>query len=587
VTVRATPPMRRAWAGLLVPLAVCLLASCMQVPDSGPVHAGPEVGAESEPLLRYLPSGPQPGADPETTVNGYLDAMRAYPPNPGIVRQFLTDDAAASWSPGAGTQIYAASPEIEQVDADTVRIDGRLRATLSERGTWTTPPPGERRVSREFRLRRVHGEWRIADPVPGVLLPVYDFERYYGAYALYFFDPTLRVLVPSPVYLPEGTQTATLLLRGLVRGPTEWLGGAVRSLVPPTDAADLSVPVTDAGVAQVQLGPAARGLGATERRRLAAQLAWTLRQVPDVDTIRVTVNGAPLPLEAGDNTIDVDTGAEYDPADPAAAQTLYALRGDRLEAVDLKQGKATPVGGRLGSGDVPVSTYAVERSGQTVAAVTRDRTAVEVAQLGSDTSQVWLSRAASLLGVQWDIHGLLWAVDRTGAGTRVYVMRDGRVAPVALPADAPDDITAFALSRDGVRMAVVQGSGNESRLLVGRVLRPTDDSLRISVDRWREVETSTTSLRRFVDVAWQSPTELTVVGEETRGSVQVFTVSVDGSSVSPTNLLDVDIASVADAADVDRPTVVATRPGTLYLQLADRWTELALDGRLREPSYVE
>jgi Lipoprotein LpqB beta-propeller domain/Sporulation and spore germination len=587
VTVRATRPTRRTWAGLLLPVAACLLASCMQVPDSGPVHAGPEVGAETEPLLRYVPSGPQPGADPVTTVNGYLDAMRAYPPNPGIVRQFLTEDAAASWAPGAGTQIYAASPELEQVDSDTVRVDGRLRATLSELGTWTTPSPGERRVSREFRLRRVHGEWRITDPAPGLLLPEYDFERYYGAYSLYFFDPALRVLVPSPVYLPEGTQTATLLLRGLVRGPTEWLGGAVRSLVPPTDAADLSVPVTDEGVAQVQLGPAARGLGATERGRLAAQLAWTLRQVPDVDTIRVTVNGAPLPLEAGDNTIDVDTGAEFDPTDAAAAQTLYALRADRLETVDLKRGKATPVGGRFGSGDVPVRTYAVERSGQTVAAVTQDGTAVEVAPLGADDSQVWLSRATSLLGVQWDIHDLLWAVDRTSSGTRVYVMRDGRVEPVALPGDAPDDVTAFALSRDGVRLAVVQGSGDASRLLVGRVVRPTDDSLRISVDRWREVVTGGTSLSRFVDVAWQSPTELTVVGEETLGSAQVFTVSVDGSTVTPTNLLDLDLASVADAADVDRPTVVATRPGTLYLQLADRWTELALDGRFREPSYVE
>jgi hypothetical protein len=200
---------------------------------------------------------------------------------------------------------------------------------------------------------------------------------------------------------------------------------------------------------------------------------------------------------------------------------------------------------------------------------------------------VWTTRARSLLGVQWDIHDLLWAVDRTRAGTRVYVMREGRVAPVTLRGGAPDDITAFALSRDGVRMAVVQGSGDSSRLMVGRVVRPADDSLRISVDRWREVETGTTSLDRFVDVDWESPTELTVVAEETRGLAQVFTVSIDGSTVEPGPQLDLDIASLADAPDVDRPTVVATRPGTLYVQLVDRWSELALDGRFRQPSYVE
>ena len=385
----------------------------------------------------------------------------------------------------------------------------------------------------------------------------------------------------------RGTQTATLLLRGLVRGPTERLRGAVRSIVPPTDAADLSVPVTNDGVALVELGPAARGLGAIERRQLAAQLAWTLRQVPDIDSIRVTVNGAPLQLEEGGNTIDVETGADFDPADPAAAPTLFALHGNQLDTINLKQGRATPVAGRFGSGDVPISAYAVERSGQTVAVVTRDGTTVEVAPFGADDSQVWMSDASSLLGLQWDIHDLLWAVDRTRTGTRVSVMRNGHVAPVTMLGDAPDDITAFALSRDGVRMAVVQGSGDSSRLMIGRVRRPTDDALRISVDRWREVQTGTTSLHRFVDVAWESPTELAVVAQETRGTTEVFTLNVDGSTVQPAALLDLEIASLADAADVDRPTVVATQRGTLYLQLADRWSEVALHGPFRQPSYVE
>ena len=99
--------------------------------------------------------------------------------------------------------------------------------------------------------------------------------------------------------------------------------------------------------------------------------------------------------------------------------------------------------------------------------------------------------------------------------------------------------------------------------------------------------TGTTSLHRFVDVAWESPTELTVVAQETRGATEVFTLNVDGSTVQPAALLDLEIASLADAADVDRPTVVATQRGTLYLQLADRWSELALEGRFRQPSYVE
>ncbi|MDQ4086281.1 MAG: LpqB family beta-propeller domain-containing protein [Actinomycetota bacterium] len=573
--------------GLLL-LALALVPACMQVPDSGPVHAGPEVGSDDEPVLRFVPSGPRPGQDPVTIINGYLDAMRAYPPNPATVRQFLTRRAAAEWTPGAGTQIYTARPEIERVGADVVRIETRLRARLTDRGSWTAPAPGERKLRREFHLRRVHGQWRITDPARGLLLPEYDIERSYRAYALYFFDPALRVLVPSLVYLPQGEQTATLLLRGLVRGPTEWLRGAVESMVPPTDRADLSVPVTDNGVAQVQLGAAARGLGATERELLAAQLAWTLRQVPDVDAVRVTVNGAPLVLEDGSNLVDVDdTGADFDPADPAATQTLFALRGNQVVAVDQVKGLGSRVAGRFGTGAVPVRTFAVERTGQTVAAVTRGGSTVEVAPIGVGESQVWFDRGSALFDLQWDIHGLLWAVGRTRSGPVVHVLREGRTARVPLRGAPPRDISAFALSRDGLRVAVVEGRGAASRLLLGRVIRPADESMTLAVDSWREVGGAAAALRGFVDVAWESPTELTVVAERRGGSPQVFTVAVDGSVVEPAALLELDIASVADAPDVDRPTVVATRPGTLYLQLADRWSELALQGAYRRPSYVE
>ncbi len=577
---------RTCLRALTLLLGLLMLPACMQVPDSGPVLAGPRLGSDDQPALRYVPGGPRPGASRVEIVNGYLDAMRAYPADPSIVRQFLTERARGSWAPGAGTQIYISRAEVEEVGRDAVRVETRLRATLSERGAWRPPPPGGQRLERVFRLRQERGEWRIADPAAGLLIPDYDFERNYRAYSLYFFDPALRVLVPDQVYLPQGDQTATLLLRGLVRGPTDRLRGAVRSLVPPTEPTDVAVPVTD-GVARVELGSPARGLGATDREQLAAQLAWTLRQVPDVESIRVTVNGAPLMLEDEANVTDVDTGADYDPADSAASQALYALRGDRVVTLDPFEGLSSRLPGRFGTGTVPVSAFAVERSAQTVAVVTDDASTVEVAPIGAAEAQVWFSGGRSLLGLQWDIHGLLWAVDRTSSGPAVYVMRGGRHAPVSIGGDAPDDISAFAVSRDGARLAVVAGRGESARLLVGRVRRPVDDSLAVSVDRWHEVDTGTVRLGGFVDVAWGSPTELTVIARQSSGSPQVFTVGVDGSTVEPAFLVELDLVSVAAAPDSDVPAVVATQPGSLFVQLSDRWSELALDGVLRQPSYVE
>jgi hypothetical protein len=563
-----------------------LLTACMSVPDSGPVRAGPEVGSDNEPVLRYSPSGPRAGADPAAIINGYLDAMRAYPANPGTVRQFLTERAAASWSPSAGTQIYRDRPEIEDTGPGAVRIETEPEAGLTARGEWRMPPPDQRLLTRVFRLQQEAGEWRIANPAPGLLIPEYDFDRYYRPYSLYFLDPALRVLVPDQVYLPQGDQTATLLLRGLLRGPTDWLRGAVDSMLP-TGEANASVPVSDDGVAQVQLGSAVGGLGATERELLTAQLSWTLRQVPEVEAFRVTVNGSPLPLEEGSSVVDVGAESSFDPSDAAASQTLYALRGDHVVTVDPFQGLSRRIPGRFGSGAVPVSAFAVERTAQTIAAVTRDRSTVEIASIGTEAAQTWFEQGQSLLDLQWDIHGVLWAVDRTRNGSVVYTMRGGRVSPVALRDDAPRDIRAFALSRDGLRFAVVDGSGDSSRLLIGRVRRPADGSRPTSVDRWREVVTRESRLTGFVDVAWASPTEMTVVAEENPDSPQTLTVSIDGSVVEPSALVDLDVVSVTDAPSADLPAVVGTLPGSLFVQLSDRWSEVALTGAYQRPSYVE
>jgi hypothetical protein len=155
--------------------------------------------------------------------------------------------------------------------------------------------------------------------------------------------------------------------------------------------------------------------------------------------------------------------------------------------------------------------------------------------------------------------------------------RDGR----------PRDIRAFALSRDGLRLAVVEGRGASSRLLIGRVRRPAGGALDLAVDNWREVDRATSGLRGFVDVAWASPTEVTVVAEEAPGSRQMFTLSIDGSDLEPSAQVDLDVVSVADAPSVDLPPVLGTRPGTLFVQLSDRWSELALEGALRQPAYVE
>ena len=50
-------------------------------------------------------------------------------------------------------------------------------------------------------------------------MPTSFFDRSFARFNLYFYDQTGRVLLPDPVFIPRGEQTATNLVRGLLAGP--------------------------------------------------------------------------------------------------------------------------------------------------------------------------------------------------------------------------------------------------------------------------------------------------------------------------------------------------------------------------------
>ena len=60
------------------------------------------------------------------------------------------------------------------------------------------------------------------------------------------------------------------------------------------------------------------------------QIAWTLRQDPSVERVRVTIGDTPITLAGEEPDFDVDLGQTYDPSGVYAWQDLFGLRGRRL-----------------------------------------------------------------------------------------------------------------------------------------------------------------------------------------------------------------------------------------------------------------
>jgi hypothetical protein len=585
--VRSRPALA---AALLAAAAVA--AGCSEIPTSGPViDAGAvEPLEEQRRFIEVSEAPPEAGMTPVEIVDGFINAMASYQPGYETARQFLTEEAATQWDPSAGvTVFYEARPDTQLVGADTVHVRMTVRGEVGSDGSFVELlETDEREKSSELQLVQEDGEWRIANPDPGILIDDFSFEREYQPRNVYFFDPRFEVLVPDVVYLPRTANdaTATLLARKVLGEPTDWLAPAVVTAFP--EDAELgvdAVPVRD-GVATVVLSPQVALAGADERERMAAQLTWTLGQLPEVEEVEILVtSGAPLIQSEPMSPRDPELSG-YDPAVLKSDTPLFAL-GD-AGVVSVADGELTPVAGPLG--DLPgIREVAVNLGGHRAVVITPDPaggTQVQAASFGDEEQLETLFQGIDLSSLAWDRTGLVWAVDDGVEGPGLIVTQpDGQPLQVLLDDElAGHDIDRLAVSPDGARVAlVVDGVAR-----VANVVRDPDGGT-VSVQRPRAIGPRGTA----ADVAWSasspswSAADAVVVLAATQAAdaeaptTQPYLATLSGQEVVPRGLQVENGARVAGSPGL--PTVLQSVDGVLYLQRSSNtWIEL---GPARNPAY--
>src|SRR5690606_14816773 len=103
---RRRPPMTARRFATTVALAAVVLGGCAAIPHSGEVEEGNADVLPVEPL-QPIQEGPNPSDEPAAIIVGFLNASAAGVASDfSVAREFLTDDAAASWNPGAQTLVY-------------------------------------------------------------------------------------------------------------------------------------------------------------------------------------------------------------------------------------------------------------------------------------------------------------------------------------------------------------------------------------------------------------------------------------------------------------------------------------------------
>jgi len=587
-------PRLRATALVAVLLVLGSLSGCVSLPRAGAVHTAPQSSrVDDDGALDYTPGGPKPGATPGNIVENFLVAMTATPVNTSVARQYLTDAGSRTWVPERGTLVYG-SKDVQVSGAhalvrlgDTVRLDGR--------GHWLGDTSGGTGSTLDLHMVKEAGQWRITDPPDALVIPRTHFESTFTQYNLYFFDKTSQVLVPEPVYVPRGAQAPTVLVSGLLAGPSRDLLGVERSYLPArTTLDDLSVPVARDGTAVVPVTDQVLDLDDDRLSLAFAQLAWTLGQIPGIERMRVTVDGSPLDLPGEGSDVAVGSWTEFDPAVAWASQTLFGLREGRV--VSESGGHESPTSGAFGALALGVTTFAVDLQAEHVAAVTDGGARVRVATRDSTGSEPPTAASATsvyagtdVLRPVYDVSGQLWLLDRTRSGARVVVVGRAGARALTVPGVTGQSVSAFTVSRDGTRLVAALRGTTTDRLVLARVQRQGDGAVR------RVGAAHTLPLAdapaRVTDLAWRTAGSLAALTEPAADVAQVVVAPVDGSADTGDLAGDAQpfrehASGLVTAPTLGSPLYLATDAGRVYtLTTSGRWATAGIDDGLFTPTF--
>lgn len=539
------------------------LSGCAGVPTSGPVQQGPVVAAVSEDqFIRVIARAPNDGMSPEEVVRGFQEATASPDAGYTIAREYLTAGASAAWDPAAGVRVTDTSGLALTRRGDVVAAEGGQSGTIDESGQYTVASPGSR-IAVSYRVTQVGGQWRISSPPSGLVLGPSDIDRGYRTFDLFYFTRDFATLVPAPVTVPLSTSgLATQLVRGLIGGATAWLAPAVRTAFPEGTRLTIdAVPVVD-GVAEVALSSEVLNADETTRQKLSAQLVWTLRQLPEITGVQVTVNGQSLPVKGVGAVQPIASWPLVDPDALPDSATGYAV--DRRGLLQLGA-SGVVLAGRLRPEMV---SPAVSLDSARVAAVSLDRRSLWVGPLGPDATLTRRYTGTELSRPSWDSSGTVWVVDR---GTGLVAVKGGTVTEVPvtdLPAGVTDrGLLSVAVSRDGTRLAMLVRRGTRVEPLVARIER-FGDTVRVAAPR--RIEGIVTEA---IDLAWLDADTLAVLGTSGASSLEVLQLPLGYGPIRRTGAPE---GSVTLAAAPGRPIVVGADTG-IYRNSGSTWTRV-VDG---------
>ncbi|MDR1214260.1 MAG: LpqB family beta-propeller domain-containing protein [Propionibacteriaceae bacterium] len=538
-------------------LSLSLWTGCAAIPVTGPVMTEPRSrSGQNDSGVAIAPGPPPQGASVADIVDGFLLAMATFEPDYVTARLYLTDQAAQSWSPESEVLIYG-DDAVPRVVDNQVTISAPIIGRLDVDGAFagSTDP----RWEHDFGLvRNEAGEWRIARPPAGLALSHYLFTSTFVRVDAYFFDHSWSVLVPDSRYLPRGDWGLASAVEAVLAGPASWLAPIVTSAVQPDLRLNGPPSLDGSGLVDIRLNDTALELSTDQATLLAVQFAATLRQMPSVTAVSLTVGQTTQRTIV--ERLTIRSIESYDSVQTGSMALLYGLDAQGVVPLEgaLPPGRPS-AGSDLRFGAIEAGAgLALSADGQELAVATAGQVIRGwLVDAGTDRT---VMEGSGLLRPQFGSDGQLWAMTSSPASTQLHLSQGETVRSLSPSGLLDRQVRSFCLSPDGQRMAVV--AEIDGRLELGLLQVRRQSGQVVDLASWRPIRPLWESNALTVsDVSWVGSSALAIIAARPSGIGQAYFIDVDGVDVQ-------ELGRPSDAPLIGLAT--ASRSGTTQLVVLDQ-----------------
>jgi hypothetical protein len=478
---------------------------------SGPIRIGPDLApATDSESFYYSPALPADGATQTEILAGFLAAGTAPQNDYAIAREYLEESIKSVWNPNQELLIQSSSPKVQVVSDEVATVEIEVLARIDSSGRYETLPAGTTRVL-EYGFGLQNGQIRLisAPDVTMVIRPVFDVV--FKSYSIFFLDQSKQNLVPELRWFPATPATGTKLVNALLAGPSSWLAPFVVSAVPSGTTLSIDAVAIASRVAQVDLSAEALAAGSDDRPLMKAQLFATLSQLPNVDQVSISIERSTQEIANSELV-----------ASPLVARSVLALGPEGLESLTGSNLNASSQGLAFFENKSVSMLAASSKAGALAAATDSGVFLTGLANPGTAVEQV--SADTSLIGLEYDQQQFLWIVS---SGDIQAIAADGELLAVSAPWLGRQQLSGFALSPEGARVAVLVKSGNRTKVLVAGVVRDANGTP-IALAEPLEIASE---LQSPTLISWYNPVTVAILNQGT-DSVSLTLATLGGTDRS-------------------------------------------------------